>query len=189
MTAYLEREMKSAVRITALRKAILSSLATAGILSIAILAPNTLQLLGKRVTKGGRYNVKSAIRTLSEKGFVHFDTKTGRVSLTSSGQRYLEMAERRTPISPSAKRWDKKWRIVIFDIPEARARLRRHLAVTLRNIGLYRLQDSVWVFPHDTEELITLLKVDFRLGKEVIYIIADKIESDGAMRRHFGLIR
>jgi len=52
-----------------------------------------------------------------------------------------------------------------------------------------RLQNSVWVYPYDCEDLITLLKADFEIGKEVLYVIADKIENEKVLLKDFGLER
>ena len=54
-------------------------------------------------------------------------------------------------------------------------------------IGFVRLQDSVWVYPYDCEDLITLLKADFRVGKDVLYLIVDSIENDKYLRAEFNL--
>ena len=43
------------------------------------------------------------------------------------------------------KRWDGKWRILIFDIRE-KVRRRRDEFVDLLRLG-FKLQNSVWVFP------------------------------------------
>ena len=57
----------------------------------------------------------------------------------------------------------------------------------LRAIGFYKLQASVWVYPYDCEDLIVLLKKDFLLGKEVAYILAEEIEGEWILKKHFGL--
>jgi len=54
-------------------------------------------------------------------------------------------------------------------------------------IGFVRLQNSVWVYPYDCEDLVKLLKADFRIGREVLYVIADSIENDMWMRKEFSL--
>lgn len=84
-------------------------------------------------------------------------------------------------------RWDKKWRIVIFDIPEKRRRTRDEVRRLLTSVGFYRLQNSVWVYPYDFEDIIGLLKTDLGIGKDVLYIIADEIENDKYLRQHFHL--
>ena len=187
MTGGMEESLRSEIRMTKTREAILSSLALAGVVAIGILAPNTLQTLGKVVNRGNKSNIKSAAKSLAAKGLVRFDAKDNTVEITNKGRSYLERVERvYSPITKPA-RWDRKWRIVIFDIPESRSKQRRHLGFILKKIGFYRLQDSVWVHPYDCEELITLIKTDFRMRKEVLYIIADKIENDAPLRLSFKL--
>ena len=43
------------------------------------------------------------------------------------------------------------------------------------------------MYPYDCEDLITLLKADFRVGDAMLYMIVDTIERDGALRKHFGI--
>lgn len=85
------------------------------------------------------------------------------------------------------RKWDKRWRIVIFDIPEDRRKARDLLRDRLIAIGFVRLQASVWVYPHDCEDVITLLKTSFVIGREVLYIVADHVERDSELRARFGL--
>lgn len=86
------------------------------------------------------------------------------------------------------KRWDKKWRVMIFDIPEKKRKIRNDLTTLFRAAGIYRLQNSVWVYPYECEDIITLLKTDFGIGKYLLYMIVDELENDKYLRQHFGLI-
>src|SRR3990167_4278610 len=85
------------------------------------------------------------------------------------------------------KRWDGKWRVLIFDIPQTKNLLRDKLRRTLMAIGFIRLQDSVWIYPYDCEDLITLLKTDFRVGDQMLYMIVDSLENDDQVKEDFGL--
>jgi CRISPR-associated endonuclease Cas2 len=77
--------------------------------------------------------------------------------------------------------------MLIFDISEKRRGTRDKVRNTLISIGFIHLQDSVWVYPYDCEDLITLLKADFMIGKDLLYVIADKIENDIELHKKFGL--
>ena len=77
--------------------------------------------------------------------------------------------------------------MLVFDIPEYRRSLREKIRLTLLNIGFVRLQDSVWIYPYDCEDLVNLLKVDFQVGKDLLYLIVDSIENDRNFRKSFGL--
>ena len=57
-----------------------------------------------------------------------------------------------------------------------------------RQAGLLRLQDSVWVYPYDCEDIVTLLKTDFGIGKHLLYLIVDELENDKNLREDFNLI-
>lgn len=50
-----------------------------------------------------------------------------------------------------------------------------------------RLQDSVWIYPYDCEDLVALMKADLRIGADVLYMIVERLERDKYLRRHFGL--
>jgi len=177
----LETELKHEIRMTKIRRAILAAVQIAGILTLAAMAPKTLSLLGKIPTRGTE-KLKSAVRRLEKKGLIHVGPSG--IRLTDKGERFLQTTSLR-PVQPWL--WDKKWRVVIFDIPETKKQQRNILRDTLIRIGFWKLQNSVWVYPYDCEELILLLKTDYRLGKEVLYMIVDKIEGDMTLKRYFGL--
>jgi len=50
-----------------------------------------------------------------------------------------------------------------------------------------RLQDSVWIYPYNCEEFVVLLKAELGLGRDVLYLIVDRVEDDLALRIHFKL--
>ena len=85
------------------------------------------------------------------------------------------------------RRWDKRWRVVVFDIPEKHRRTRDSLRSSMRELGFYRLQDSVWVYPHDCEEVVMLIKTEMRVGAALLYMIVEKLENDSKLREHFGI--
>jgi len=188
----LEKEVKKEIRNTKIQKAILKTIGGVGFLSMALLAPNALQVLGHFGLVGKSLaNKKRAINNsrdgLLKCGIIKYD-KNGFLVLTEKGNKKLKEIEARDYKVIKPQKWDKKWRILIFDIKEEKKGLRDKIRSTLISIGFIRLQDSVWVYPYDCEDLITLLKVDFKIGKDLLYIIADKIEYDIYIKKHFNLI-
>lgn len=85
------------------------------------------------------------------------------------------------------KKWDGKWRVLIFDIPENRRFDRDNIRRALISIGFMRLQDSVWVYPYNCEDLISLLKADTETAEDVLYMIVETIENDEPIKKYFGL--
>ena len=171
-----------------MQKTVLQSVAAAGVLSVALLAPNALQILKiteKTLAKKKRRSILASRERLLEHGLIEYDGSFLR--LTKKGERVLSEIERREYKLPTPKRWDKKWRVLIFDIPESKKGLRDKIRATLISIGFRRVQDSVWIYPYDCEDLVLLLKADFQVGKELLYLIVEKIEHEGPLKDFFGL--
>lgn len=192
----IEEKVKKNCRRANLQHIILGTVKTAGLLSVAVMAPNAIQVLeqidpGYRKRKRNpKYALNRSFQNLLEKGLIEIEhTRKGKyVRLTQRGERALhELDLSKIHQLQSKKKWDKKWRVIIFDIPEERKVLRNKLRFTLQEIGFYMLQQSVWVYPYDCENLITMIKADFKIGKDVLYIVADQIENDKIVRAHFKL--
>ncbi len=187
----LEHASKSHRRKDYVQKAVLSTLAMAGILAVTAVAPNMLQLLGKgRKLSRFSFQTKSVLSRLAQKGLVRFVDKNGNksVELTPDGQRAVELEVQKNALSGKRpKRWDHRWRLVMFDIPEKRKGTRDLLRRTMMDAGFVLFQDSVWIYPFDCEELIILLKIEMRLGNSVRYAIVEQLENDSAFREKFGI--
>lgn len=185
----LEIESKKRTRKNQIQKIILATVATAGILSVMAVAPNALQALsmfGFGKNRKYRYAIESSRRRMVTNGLLEY-TKDGFVTLTSKGEAKLRQLELCDYKFKKPKRWDKKWRVLIFDIRQENKNLRDKIRLTLIAIGFVRLQNSVWVYPYDCEDLMTLLKADFKIGKEMLYLIVDKIENDIWLKKEFSL--
>jgi len=88
----------------------------------------------------------------------------------------------------TSKKWDKKWRIVIFDITQLKTLQRNAFRSKLKDLDFYQLQKSVWVCPHKCSDEINLLRDFFGLSKKDVRLItADDIEEDSFLRKVFKL--
>ncbi len=189
----IEREVKKRTRNEKVQKAILSGIAAVGILSVAVLAPNALQALKffgiESKSKWQKYNINHSIKRLKNHGLICFEkTNNGTFArLTPKGEEKLRKFELSGYELKKPKKWDGKWRMLIFDIKEARKGTRDKIRFTLKRIGFIRLQDSVWVYPYDCEDLVTLMKADFKIGRDLLYLIVDKIEGDTRIKNYFKL--
>ena len=127
------------------------------------------------------------IGRLIVKGEIHRNAK-GQLEITSTGKRALALARARTDAPARVRRrWDKQYRLVMFDIPQRRKSTRDRLRILMKDFGFLRLQDSVWVSPYDCEELIALVKAELRIGKDILYAVVNQIENDNWIKRHFNL--
>lgn len=85
------------------------------------------------------------------------------------------------------KEWDRKWRMVIFDIPEKLRKGRDVLRDRLKALGFYELQKSVFVFPYECKNEIDFLIELFNLRKYVRYGILEFIDNDLHLKQVFKL--
>lgn len=183
------------IRRTKLKHALLATLAVSGVLTLAVMAPNAVQLL-RYVIKTPRqrrnrfYYIRSTVHQMSERGLVSLVKNQGgqtMVRLTAKGRTELKRYALGDLKIDKPKRWDGKYRLIIFDIKEWKRKTRDDLRQWLEHLGFEHLQNSVWVFPYPCREIIVLLKSNFKIGKEVLYVTADEIENDGWLRRKFNL--
>jgi len=153
-------------------------------------APIGIPGIGQRNKYRFKHQVKSTLSRLVQKGYVVFESREDKryARITLAGERALKYMEQRSALLlHKKKRWDKRWRVVIFDIPERRRGTRDRLRIVMCEGGFYRLQDSVWLYPHNCEDFIALLKADLKIGNAVLYMVVEQIENDSIIKEHFSL--
>ena len=183
----LETESKKISRKSKLQEAILMTLASGGRRNSSLLPTVAGILLEEDFTPRPRVNeyVKTAAVRLVKKGFVKVEND--HYMMTKEGQNIWEKWQREDFKLKRPKKWDRKWRIIIFDIPERKKIIRNKVREILYQAGFERLQDSVWVYPYDCEDVIGLLNTEYGIDSDLLYIIADQIENDKYLRMDFDL--
>jgi CRISPR/Cas system-associated endoribonuclease Cas2/predicted transcriptional regulator len=190
----LEQEIKKKDKRKNIQKIILSTIFAVGVLGVALVAPNILSAIKKlegsfKRKKNLKYSINDSFARLREKGLIEIVEINGKkvARLTEKGESKLDFLEKHNFKLKIPKKWDGRWRVVIFDIKESRSKTRFLLRKTLSQIGFVRLQNSVWLYPYDCEDLISLLKADFKIGKDVLYMIVEKLENDWPFIKEFNL--
>lgn len=167
---------------------ILNTIKLAGLITVMAAAPGVVGAMGKLgIIPSIRQQdiLKSSCKRMVHSGLLVWED--GKLRLTPKGESELRRLDAQFALGKKPRRWDKKWRVLIFDIPDYRKGLRDKIRHSLIRIGFFRLQNSVWVYPYDCEDFVTLLKADFKVGKDLLYMIVDSIEGDASLKRHFGL--
>ena len=184
----LEDNNKKRVRKTRMQKIILDTVVTAGMLSVALVAPNVIgamDQLGILPKRRQKEYVSSTAAKMVKKGLLKFNGKF--YEPTQEGRNIFRLWQLDNYRLKKPGKWDKKWRIIVYDIAEKKGKTRRQISDLFKHIGLYRLQDSIWIYPYDCEDIMALLKTDASVGKDMLYIIADEIENDKHLRNYFDL--
>jgi len=94
--------------------------------------------------------------------------KNGKVEIkiTANGLKFLSQSLNLEKFSRG--KWDKKWRVVIFDINEKDRKSRDFLRRELRELGFGMLQESVWISPFPIENELTELLETWEIKGEVL---------------------
>ncbi len=187
--------MKTKITRQKVVRTILQVAAVGGVLTVAMIAPNVLGAVAKltkqsRLFTNRRYYLNQAVQKLSDKGLVVLvNNHQGRMVLriTQKGREELRRYQLGDLVIERPKKWDGNYRLIIFDIKEGRRAIRDRLRRWLLELGFVRLQNSVWVFPYECQEVVALLKSYFKIGGDVLYLVAASIENDKWLKRHFHL--
>ncbi|MBI2450246.1 MAG: hypothetical protein HYV47_01775 [Candidatus Nealsonbacteria bacterium] len=171
-------------------KDILKGLAAAGAVCIAAGSPYFTINLVKNLKKPEykRKKVYDAFYNLKKQGCIIAKERNHQIyiSLTDRGKKIAEIFQIDSLKINKPKKWDKKWRIVIFDIAQLKNLQRNAFRGKLKELGFCPLQKSVWVHPYPCKDEIDLLRDFFGLSeKEIRLITAENMGDDSPLRKIF----
>ncbi|KKU81896.1 MAG: hypothetical protein UY07_C0007G0050 [Parcubacteria group bacterium GW2011_GWA1_47_8] len=174
-----------------LAKEILTGLATGGFIALCIVAPGLTHIAKLFKTKGARdkYRITQAVRGLQQKKLVRIKRKNGQdvIEITEFGKKRVLAYNLDTLHIKPLKKWDRRWHLITFDIPETQKYARRAVSAKIKEIGMYPLQKSIFVSPYLCKREVDFVGEFFGVRKHIIYIEATDIENAEKVRRHFGI--
>ncbi len=112
------------------------------------------------------------------------------LSLTGNGKlvaRQYDISERVLRIVRK-KKWDGKWRVVIFDIPEKKKILRDIIRDHLKAVGFKKLQNSVFISPYPCEPEILALVDVYGAASFVRVMTVSDIDNARQLKKAFSLM-
>jgi len=174
-------------------KDILIGLVISGAICIVATSPyfgiNLIRALKYR-RKYPKKKVYDAFYNLKKGGYIQIRSQKGQIyiSLTEKGKRKAGWLQIDDLKIKRPKKWDKRWRIVMFDIVEMKRIYREVFRGKLKELNFYPLQKSVWIHPFDCKDEINLLRKFFGLSeKDLRLVVADNIGNDREFRKVFNL--
>jgi DNA-binding transcriptional regulator PaaX len=168
-------------------------LTVAGAVSIAMTSPyfgvNLIRGI-KRLEKYKKRNVIDTFKRLKNRGCLKVKIVKNQIyiSLTSEGKKLANWMQIDNLKIKKPKKWDGKWRLVIFDISQLKKFYREALRGKLKELAFYPLQKSVWIYPFDCRDEIELLRDFFGLSeKEIRLIVCLDIGGDSWLKKLFNI--
>lgn len=139
-----------------------------------------------------RYNesyLRQTIQRLKKQKLVDIveDGRTSTIQITEKGiRRVLKYAFDELELDQS-KPWDRKWRIVIYDIPVKHRSVQNELRFLLKRLKFFPLQKSVYLTPHPCEEEVEFIRTYIGLEKNITLLTVGNLEHGDAYLEYFGI--
>lgn len=157
-------------------KDIVKGLLIGGTICVAATSPHFVLNLMRAVKRSKKYERRRFCDTfynLRRRGYIRFEKRNCQIyiSLTEEGRKEAGMYQINDLRIKRPEKWDGKWRIILFDIPEKKKIKREALRGKLKELGFYPFQKSAWIHPYDCRDEVELLKTFFALGEQELRLI------------------
>ena len=179
-------------------KKILYALLVGGAVAIAASSPYFGLHLNRNLSRAVRSyrgaakkeKLDNAFFYMKRKGYIRAEKRNHQIyiSLSAEGKKRAGKYMIDELYIKRPKRWDGKWRVAVFDIPNATRIIRDALRGKLIELGFCKIQQSIWIFPYSCEREIKLLRQFFGLDStQLQLIVAEKIEDERKLKKVFKL--
>ena len=186
----IEQFLESDKSIAKLTSIFLGFVAVAGIMSVALAAPNLFKCYGP-VDNKRKYKKRcnATIYYAKKRGYINKVEKGDEsyYTLTQKGKNVLYFEVLKNLQITKPEQWDQRWRIVIFDIPNQYNKARDFLRDKLKQLRFKQVQKSVFICPWPCLKEIDLLRKAFSVKKYVTLIVAESIEGEKQWLKFFSL--
>lgn len=85
------------------------------------------------------------------------------------------------------KKWDGKWRLIGFDVPEKVRWGRDALRDKIKKLGFYEFQKSVFVYPYNCKDEIDFIIEFFGIRKYVRFGVLESVDNEKHLKEIFKL--
>ena len=105
--------------------------------------------------------------------------------MTPKGIKHSNILKINTLIIKRIAKWDQKWRVVIFDVPEKLHYNRDLFRDSLKRMGFIQIQKSVYAYPFECTKEITFLSEILNIKKYVTTMISEIIQGEDRIIEYF----
>jgi len=132
-------------------------------------------------------SINRSVDRLQRRGLVVISDRGAKRSLeiTKEGRFFAEMLIKLPAKLTKQFRWDGKWRLIIFDIPERHKVVRDVLRAKIQELGFVQLQKSVFITPWPCKTVVEQIQKVYRADRYIRYIEASSFDGSEAFRKKF----
>lgn len=132
-----------------------------------------------------RRELKRTLNYMKRKDLISSANYKHGIKITKAGRRRAVKADFANLKIARPEKWDKKWRLVFFDIPESRRTARNALSLKLNRLGFRKLQKSAWIHPFPCLQAVEIVVDEYKVARYVSYIETYHIDNDKVLRQKF----
>jgi DNA-binding transcriptional regulator PaaX len=142
----------------------------------------------KKIKSFKTTQLSQALYLLKKRKIINVRKSGGKtiVELTERGKKRKLQYDLDNLIIPKREKWDKKWRFLMFDIPESKKSAREALREKLKKLGFFQFQKSVWIYPYPCAEEVDFVSEVFAIAP-YINLMTVTLEEDAPLRLKFKL--
>ncbi len=176
---------------------VIKFIAAGGLLTTALIAPNAVQifdkplgiLLGNLNKRQQQRELRRILYYMKSRDLVQYSSRDYEhgILLTDKGKKRLQQASYEAISIPTPSKWDNRWRLVFYDIPENQKSRRNALNLKLKQLGFKQLQISIWVHPYQSRAEIEVVCEALKVREYVTYVEISHIDSEQLLRKRFKL--
>jgi len=128
----------------------------------------------------GKQKLYRNVKELEKQKMIHYRNKGEwwNIELTKKGKKHAKKLGFNKLKIAKPKRWDGKWRMIIFDIPENKKIVREALRKKIQELGFQELQKSVFIYPYPCNKEIEIVVKFFKAEKFVKQFIAVGLDNN-----------
>lgn len=176
----------------ATKQLLIDILKSASGLTILLSRPSGSMYFPKYFLENGQFNrtkFRRTVRYAESQGYVKVKKRGDELTLSLEEvghSKALKYSIEDIHIQDQAV-WDKKWRLVIFDIPETMRPARNIFKEKLDELGFAQIQKSAYVHPYPCHNEIEYIRSLYSLEPYIRLAVIEKLENDDKLRKRFGL--
>lgn len=140
-----------------------------------------------------RKKIGNSITYLKQKKLIRIvQEKNGqmKVELTNKGKKRLVEYSIDLLRIKKPKKWDKKWSVLVFDIPthpKIYNQAREALRGKIKELGFFQMQKSVWVYPYECEDELLFVAELYHVQRFIEILTVEKVLHEEVLLKKFRL--
>lgn len=177
---------------------ILNYIATgSGILLLSLIAPE----MGAKLINAGirsyfrkkrfeKHKFLRDLKTLQKRNFIsikYLDKENVEIKLAKKGKIIILKNKIDGLKLKTLPKWDKKWRIVMFDIPHEFKKARDAFREKLKGLNFYPIQKSVFITPYPCEDEIDFIAAFYNIRNYILIFYIERFEGEEKIKHYFNI--